>query len=336
MKTSATNRKIRNILSAISNGKLILRAEFQRRLVWTNKHKNALLRTVLQAYPFPEIFIVTQECDENTAESIEAVVDGQQRLTTLYEYFTNDDELELEQDIPAFADLSKEEKQTFLEYEVVVRDLGIISYEETVEVFKRLNSTNYSLTSMEVNNALYDGLFKETCLCIAEEPFFLQNNIFTTNEIRRMKDVLFCANIITTILCGYYTNDKRVEECLKRYNEEFAEQNQIVEGIKTVIQVISTLNITSNRYLQKADLFTLIVELYKAIIERKKELDLISLEKDLNDFYKEIDSIDLESEEKIDIEMREYKFAAIQGTNNRKSRLTRGAKIEKIIYCNCK
>ena len=54
MKTSATNRKIRILLTAIRDGSLVPQPEFQRRLVWSNKHKRAFLKTVLEGLPFPE------------------------------------------------------------------------------------------------------------------------------------------------------------------------------------------------------------------------------------------------------------------------------------------
>ena len=332
MKTSGTNRKLRTLFVAISNGNLILEADFQRRLVWTAKHKNALLRTVLEKYPFPEIFIVTKDSDNMTAESIEAVVDGQQRLTTLYDYFKGEIDYDLESDIKPFKDLTEIEKQEFLEYEVVIRDLGIIERAEIVEVFRRLNSTNYSLNSMEVNNALYDGEFKDACLSVADNRFFEENKVFTSSEIRRMKDVLFVANIFSTILCGYYTSDKKVEECLSQYNEIFKEKEKVVYDINSIITIIEGLNIESERFLHKADLFTLIVELYKNIVIKKIEINLILLGEKLNRFYGIVDQINIESpEENVDVIALQYKYAAQQGTNSRGNRIKRGEIISKII-----
>ena len=82
MDTTATNKKLREIVSEISKGNWVLRPSFQRNLVWTAKHKNNIIRTVLKGYPFPEVFIATMDCDINTAESKTGIVDGQQRLTS--------------------------------------------------------------------------------------------------------------------------------------------------------------------------------------------------------------------------------------------------------------
>src|SRR5207302_5225363 len=95
MKTSATNRRLRVLLTAIRSGKLIPRPEFQRRLVWSNKHKAAFVETVLLNYPFPEIYVASGDVDRETGEGSEMLVDGQQRITTLYEYFTGSDSMTL-------------------------------------------------------------------------------------------------------------------------------------------------------------------------------------------------------------------------------------------------
>ena len=46
MKTTATNRKVRELLTQLREGILIPRPDFQRRLVWNNKDKSAFLGTV--------------------------------------------------------------------------------------------------------------------------------------------------------------------------------------------------------------------------------------------------------------------------------------------------
>src|SRR5690606_33183172 len=93
MKTSATNRRLRTLLTAINAGKLIPRPDFQRRLVWTSADKNAFIRTILESYPFPEIYIAAGDLDNETGEATELLVDGQQRITTLHQYFKNSPEL---------------------------------------------------------------------------------------------------------------------------------------------------------------------------------------------------------------------------------------------------
>ena len=122
MKTSGTNRKLRVLLTAIKANQLIPRPEFQRRLVWNNKHRLEFIKTVLMEFPFPEIYIASGDVNPNTGEGTEMLVDGQQRMTTLMQYFTGSQDLRLVALRP-YSELSDVEKYAFLEYEVVVRDL---------------------------------------------------------------------------------------------------------------------------------------------------------------------------------------------------------------------
>ncbi|MFN9951774.1 MAG: DUF262 domain-containing protein, partial [bacterium] len=95
MQTSGTNRRLRLLISAIKDGTLIPRPDFQRRLVWTNKHKEEFIKTVLGQFPFPEIYIAAGDVDTDTGKGTELLVDGQQRLTTLLQYFSGSPDLRL-------------------------------------------------------------------------------------------------------------------------------------------------------------------------------------------------------------------------------------------------
>ena len=81
MQASASNRRIRALLKDIRTGALVPNPEFQRRLVWSNKHKSAFIETVLFGYPFPEVYVAAGEVNPDTGEGTEMLVDGQQRLT---------------------------------------------------------------------------------------------------------------------------------------------------------------------------------------------------------------------------------------------------------------
>src|SRR5258706_6837093 len=105
LKTTASNRRLRTLLTGIRNKTLIPNPEFQRRLVWTNKDKKNFLETVLNGYPFPEIYIAAGSVNPQTGEGVEWLVDGQQRVSTLYQYFEGSDELKLGRDIRAYSAL---------------------------------------------------------------------------------------------------------------------------------------------------------------------------------------------------------------------------------------
>lgn len=336
MDTTATNRKMRDIITAISQDRLILQPGFQRNLVWTAKHKNNIIRTVLKGYPFPEIFIATIDCDMATASSKEGIVDGQQRITTLYNYFKGNLDFKLENDIKPYNELSNEQQKSFLEYVVVVRDLGIINDVEIREIFKRLNSTNYNLNSMEINHALYDGVFSALSERLADNKFFEDKKFFTSNDIRRMKDRQYIASILATIILGYFDGDSKLDECFKFYNETFEQECVIEKGFECVLSFIDNLQLQNKRIYQKADFFTLFIELYHAMIIKNVILDVNLVANDLEKFYSTVDNIDIntETQDAYLIDAKNYKNCIIQGTNHRSSRITRGNILGKIITLN--
>ena len=334
MKTSATNRRIRVLMTAIRDELLIPRPEFQRRLVWRNHHKESFLSTVLTDYPFPEIYVAAGDINPDTGEGTEMLVDGQQRLTTLYQYFSGSDDLKFK-DIPPYAKLSDKEKLDFLEYEVVIRDLGNKSIPDIIEVFQRINSTQYSLNAMEIHNARFDGEFKKFTEELAEDNFFNDNNVFRTNDIRRMGDLVFCLSIIISVLAGYFNRDALHEEFLSNYNDEFPHADELRTNFSRVFRLINDCQFDPKcRVWRKADLLTLIIELYYAVNEKKATLEVDSLATALNQFYTEVNSA--RDNEHANDNVVSYHKAALQASNDRANRIRRGKIIAEIIQQNTK
>jgi len=215
MKTSAENRRVRALLSGIQSGELAPRPDFQRKLVWSNNDKVAFLDTVLKGYPFPEIYVAVGEVNLETAAGTEMLVDGQQRITTLHQYFTASSALKLPPEIRPYRDLSQIQQTDFMNYEVAVRNLGIIGIEEIHDVFRRINSTSYSLNAMEIHNARYRGPLKQCAEDISQDAFFDENNLFSAREIRRMRDIVYSLTIVISMLSTYFHRDDELEAFLE-------------------------------------------------------------------------------------------------------------------------
>jgi hypothetical protein len=316
-------------MTAIRDGTLVPRPEFQRRLVWTNIHKEEFLRTVLMDYPFPEIYVAAGDVNEDTGEGTEMLVDGQQRITTLHQYFTGSSDLVLRETRP-YADLEKDEKIAFLEYEVVVRDLGSKSIEEIKEVFQRINSTKYSLNAMEVHNARFDGDLKKFAEELAQHDFFNENNVFRTNDIRRMGDLVFCLTAIISVVGGYFNRDAALEDFLARYNDEFPNADDLRSQFNEVFQLLTKCDFPSRcRVWRKADLLSLIVEMHVALFSKKLALEPKTLAENLLQFYNVVDAV-RENEAEDETAAGYYK-AALQATNDRGNRVRRGEVIAEIL-----
>jgi hypothetical protein len=336
VKTTATNKRIRELLTEIRDGTLIPRPEFQRRLVWAMRHKNAFIQTVLEGYPFPEIYIAAGEVDLNTGVGCLMLVDGQQRLSTLYEYFHGSNELRLK-DVPPYEKLNDKEKLNFLEYEVVVRDLGSLDIEQIKEVFRRINSTSYALNAMEIENARYDGEFKALADELAQAPIFEETKFFSPTEIRRMLDMRFVLSLMVTMLSQYFNRDEEIEPYLKRYNDEFSEYDTIRRRFNAVISFIRDCQLEqSSRFWKKADFFTAFVELDYLLNIKKILLDPRAVRNALNTLYAEVDRVPgveraTEGEQGVSPDAIRYARAAQQATNDRSNRVTRGTVVRDLL-----
>jgi uncharacterized protein with ParB-like and HNH nuclease domain len=332
MDTSASNRRLRVLLTGISNQSLIPQPDFQRRLVWTNKDKVEFIRTVLEGFPFPEIYIAAGKVDPKTGEGSEVLVDGQQRITTLFQYFKDSNpDLKLPKDIKKYQDLEEDLQINFLEYKVVVRDLGNMPLEEIKKVFRRINSTSYSLNAMEIHNARYDGEFKKFAESISALDFFNENRVFTSTDIKRMNDVRYCSGLIATIMSTYFTRDQDLEEYLSRYNEDFPLKDILERSCNQVFNFISRMNFSKDsRAFKKADFFTLFVELYCALITDELSLDVSKVRQNLDTFYEKVEMAAQQSTTQ-DVDALTYYKAALQASNDRVSRISRGKIIAKTL-----
>ncbi len=330
MKTTATNRKIRELITSLRRKILIPRPEFQRRLVWNNKDKSAFIETVLLNYPFPEIYIAAGDVNVDTGEATELLVDGQQRITTLYQYFTGSQDLTLYGGVKPYSELLDLEKEAFLQYDVVVRDLGHEDIERIKQVFLRINSTSYSLNAMEIRNSRFAGEFKVFCEEFSQRSFFETHRIFSSSDIRRMQDVRFVLIVVTTALSSYFNRDDELETFLERYNDEFPIQGDIERELDTVLDFIEQMSLPqTSRIWKKADLFTAIIELHTTMYKKHETINPDETANSLISFYSSVDNpavlIDQECDE------AKYYMAALQATNDRSSRISRGEILQRHI-----
>src|SRR5262245_50113215 len=127
-------KRVSDLIREIEDRTLVLSPPFQRRLVWTNVVKDRFLETVKLGLPFQEIFMATGVIDTETMVRTNLLVDGQQRVSTLRQYIQGSEELVLKL-VKPYSQLSDEEKKRFLDYEVVVRDLGTVTEGEIKEIF---------------------------------------------------------------------------------------------------------------------------------------------------------------------------------------------------------
>lgn len=78
-----------NNIKNVNNGGLDLQPDYQRGFIWSPEFKNKLIYSVIKKYPIGSISI-RELNSKNSKGALQEVVDGQQRLTTIYNFIYNE------------------------------------------------------------------------------------------------------------------------------------------------------------------------------------------------------------------------------------------------------
>lgn len=318
-------KSISDLIGKIQRKELILQPDFQREFVWTPLHMENFIKTILDGYPFPEIYISQKGIDLTTLATQNVVVDGQQRLTTIQRYIEGSDNFE--KTIPKFADLGDDNQRDFLNYDVTVRDLKDVSPEIIIEIFKRINSTNFTLTAIEINNAIYNGAFISCAKEILEKISKAEHKvpIFSESELTRMADLHFILLVMSTLEeGGYFTQDAMVENYISKYNNEYPNFEVTRDLISdTIIDILDSELPLDSIWFRKSNFYTLVCELCfsQTTIEDKIE-KLITEEQNI---------LSNKNEDKETNKYAKYYASMYAGTNSRTARVRRSEFIKEEI-----
>jgi hypothetical protein len=216
--------------------------KFQRRPVWLEKERSALISTICSDLPFPEVYIQVVT-DPQTGKQKHIVVDGQQRITSIFMFIDglvslpDDDEWNGE----TIRTLSPDQLGRFWAYKIVVRMLNTTSEADIRDLFTRLNTNNISLTDQELRNARYQGKFKVTCERLADNAFFQSVNLFTAREVRRMVDIEFVSELLLRAVEGITNKKDLLEQVYANYDEDFPQESEHEEEFNAAIQLIKSV-----------------------------------------------------------------------------------------------
>jgi len=86
MRTNLTSYQISTLNEQYTLGNIDLQPKkYQRKLVWPYKSKVYLIDSILQGLPIPKFFLQIK-VDSTTGKTIYDMVDGQQRMSTIFEF----------------------------------------------------------------------------------------------------------------------------------------------------------------------------------------------------------------------------------------------------------
>lgn len=131
-------------------GKLDVRPKYQREFVYKDKQRDAVIDTVKKGFPLNVMYWV------KTGEGSFEVLDGQQRTISIGQYANGDFSVEFNGRTAMFHNLTKEEKEQVLDYELMVYFCEGTD-KEKLDWFKIINIAGEKLTDQELRNAVYTG-----------------------------------------------------------------------------------------------------------------------------------------------------------------------------------
>lgn len=207
------------LLRKYKQGKLILDVSFQRRNVWNEKQKCELIESILMGLPLP-IFYFKQ-----LDNSRYVIVDGKQRLSTLFEYLSNGFALRNLKilnflNTKKFKDLEGE----LGIYQSQLEDYQVYSHvilpptpdKILFDVFDRVNRGGTKLNKQEIRNALYQGKGMEMIHEITKGESFRKATRIKPEKDSRMKGAYLLTRFFAFYL--YFTDRLNVGGEAYQYN----------------------------------------------------------------------------------------------------------------------
>ena len=168
---------------------------------------------------------------------------------------------------------------------------------------------------------------------MANLSLFEENRVFSANEMRRMDDVRFALTIVITTMSTYFNRDEALEKFLANYNDSFPERSKLAVKLQEVLRFFDECQFESkSRVWKRANLFTMIIELHKALIKEELTLDPQVVRARVDKFFEDVERLgsteDTDTSSSI---LRDYYKAALQATNDRSSRILRGMILGRVI-----
>ncbi len=232
---------------------LDLNPPYQRRSVWNARDRRFFLDTVFRGYPCPPIFL--HKSVGVSDQAIYSVVDGKQRLQTLFAFVDGEVSIAHDYGDDRFNDktwdkLHQAEKQVFWDYVLPVEFLTFDAADphEVNQAFDRLNRNMRKLDPQELRHARWDGWFIKLVEGEAEKPLWRQLGVVTNARSKRMKDAQFMSELLLVAIEGRQIgfDQDALDNAYARYDD--------LEELETPVDtvVISERVESSKNYLRDA------------------------------------------------------------------------------------
>lgn len=225
---------------------LELQPKFQRRSIWSDKARSYLMDSVVRGKPIPKIFI-RQDIDPKTKKTVREVVDGQQRLRTIFSFLQDGFKMNKAHSADYggkfYSELPEEVQTGILKYELSVDLLLDAPDKEVLDIFARLNSYAVKLNPQELRNATYFGEFKTLAYSLGLEyvSFWTANSIFSDAQVLRMDEAELASDLLVALLDGTKSR-KAIDAYYKRHDDELKEKSKLTLNFRRTMDAIGAFS----------------------------------------------------------------------------------------------
>lgn len=340
-----SRKSINEISSMFDNGELIVDDTYQRRSVWSEKDKIRLIETVLLKLVIPVLFFWKADTDPETGASITHIVDGQQRIKAICSFINNEFKLKPQYLLDAsakekyankfFKDLDPDDKKAFWNYQLMIIDIDpAANRADIITMFNRLNLTDYNLNDQEKRNSM-SGEFAALARELSETSIWEDRHLFSTTDVRRMKDVEFCASLILLYRKGIIdqTDQAALNQAYEELQEGYVDAEDDKAAILAAMEIIPRFFVSESvtKFLKKKTqlytLFSVIFYMQRNNTEVSQE-QLDNLQQFVDMYSVFSNDLDLagqvDEKEKILFDwLKKYKLASSEGLNKHTNRMIR-------------
>jgi hypothetical protein len=231
VRTQTIEYDLETLVKKIKRGIIKLDPDYQRRHRWDNKTSSSLIESLILNIPIPILYLSYDiDVDTNEEGARYSVIDGQQRLTAINNFFNNKYPLE---GLEILADLNGclyKDLPPFLFRRLEERTIKCLRIDSTLDdqikydIFERLNSGSVKLESHELRNAVYRGIFNNLCKELSVDKNFralLQIINDESSKVKKMEDVEIVLRFFSLINDNY----KNYKKAKGKQFKDFLSQN---------------------------------------------------------------------------------------------------------------
>ncbi|MEM5432816.1 DUF262 domain-containing protein [Cupriavidus oxalaticus] len=227
VKTQNVEYDLETLIKRIEQKTIKLDPDYQRRHRWSAETSSRLIESLILNIPIPIVFI-SQDVDvdeEATNGARYTVIDGQQRLTAIFEFMKNKLSLEGLETLSELNGAYYKDLPPFLTRRLEERTIKCLRIDSTVDaqvkfdIFERLNTGSIRLESQELRNVTARGPFNDVLKNLAKKSYFrrlIQVDDKSPDEsakVKKMEDV----ELVLRFFALKYEGHEKIKKGFKEF-----------------------------------------------------------------------------------------------------------------------